>query len=138
MYIFYSFYLLHSYNPSFLICLCFNMVSLRGQKKFGPRPDRSPLGVKFKISDEHPHPFHIRSPPPGGISSCLNLLSLNVLINTTSLHLYLSSETFTGLYTKWDSFTPRKYKINLVRTLAFRCYRICPDLIISSSLTIIA
>ena len=28
-----------------LICLCFNMVSFRGQKKFGPRPDRSPLGV---------------------------------------------------------------------------------------------
>ena len=34
-------------------------------------------------------------------------------------------KTFTGLYTKWDSFTPRKYKINLVRTLAYRCIRIC-------------
>ena len=45
MYIFNSFYLLHSYNPSFLICLCFNMVSFRGQKKLGPRPDRSLLGV---------------------------------------------------------------------------------------------
>ena len=45
MYIFNSFYLLHSYNPSFLICLCFNMVSFRGQKKLGPRPDRSSLGV---------------------------------------------------------------------------------------------
>ena len=43
--IFNLFYLLHSYNPSFLICLCFNMVSFRGQKKLGPRPDRSPLGV---------------------------------------------------------------------------------------------
>ena len=32
--------------------------------------------------------------------------------------------TFTGLYTKWDSFTPRKYKINLIRTLADRCLRI--------------
>ena len=41
MCIFNSIYLLHSYNPSFLICLCFNMVS----KKLGPRPDRSPLGV---------------------------------------------------------------------------------------------
>ena len=70
MYIFYSFYLLQSYNPSFLICLCFNMVSFRGQKKLGPRPDRSPLGVQFKISDEHPHPFHMRSstsPPPSGL-----------------------------------------------------------------------
>ena len=33
MYIFNLFYLLHSYNPSFLICLCFNMVSIRGKKK---------------------------------------------------------------------------------------------------------
>ena len=41
------------------------MVSFRGQKKLGPRPDRSPLRVKFKISDEHPHPFHMRSLPPG-------------------------------------------------------------------------
>ena len=39
MYIFNSFYLLHSYNPSFFICLCFNMVSFRGQKKLGPRPE---------------------------------------------------------------------------------------------------
>ena len=33
--------------------------------------------------------------------------------------------TFTGLYTKWDSFTPRKFKINLIRTLTYRCLRIC-------------
>ena len=36
------------------------MVSFRDQKKLGPRLDRSPL---FKISDEHPHPFHMRIPP---------------------------------------------------------------------------
>ena len=41
------------------------MVSFRGQKKkLGPLPDRSPLGVEFKISDEHPHPFHMRNSPP--------------------------------------------------------------------------
>ena len=34
-------------------------------------------------------------------------------------------KTFTGLYTKWDSFTPRKYRINLIRTLTYRCLRIC-------------
>ena len=45
MYIFNVFYLLDSYNPFFLICVCFNMVSFRDQKKLGPRPDRSPLGV---------------------------------------------------------------------------------------------
>ena len=67
MYIFNLFYLLPSYNPSFLICLCFNMVSFRDQKKLGPRLDWSPLGVYFKISDKHPQPFHMRSlpPPPG-------------------------------------------------------------------------
>ena len=66
MYIFNSFYLLHSYNPSFLICLCFNMDSFRGQEKLGPHRDRSPLGLKFKISDEHPTPF-IWGVPPGTI-----------------------------------------------------------------------
>ena len=34
-------------------------------------------------------------------------------------------KTFTGLYTKWDSFPPRKNKINLIRTLTYRCFRIC-------------
>ena len=29
----------------YIYCLCFNMVSFRGQKKLRPRPDRSPLGV---------------------------------------------------------------------------------------------
>ena len=42
------------------------MVSFRGQKKLGPRPDRTPLGASFKIIDEHPHPFHVRSPPTPG------------------------------------------------------------------------
>ena len=41
---------------------------------------------------------------------------------TTTVH---RKTTFTGLYTKWDSFTPRKYKINLIRTLTYRCLRIC-------------
>ena len=49
-----------------MYCLCFNMVSFRGQKKLGPHPDRSPLGVYSKISDEHPHPFHMQSPPAPG------------------------------------------------------------------------
>lgn len=33
--------------------------------------------------------------------------------------------TYTGLYTNWMSFTPRKYKINLVKTLLFRAWQIC-------------
>ena len=39
--------------------------------------------------------------------------------------IHLRKKIFTGLYTKWDSFTPRKYKINLICTLTYRCYRIC-------------
>ena len=40
-------------------------------------------------------------------------------------HFHLPKEPFTGLYTQWDSFTPRIYKINLIRTLTYRCLRIC-------------
>ena len=38
MYIFNSFYLLHSNNPSFLICLCFNMASFRRKNKAWATP----------------------------------------------------------------------------------------------------
>ena len=62
---------------------------------------------------------------------------LDILIKRNN-HVFSTSiyrkKTFTGLYTKWDSFTPRKYKINLIRTLTFRCFRICssPSLLSSS------
>ena len=52
---------------------------------------------------------------------------LDVLIkrhNYTFSTLIYRKKTFIGLYTKWDSFTPRKYKVNLIRTLSFRCFRI--------------
>ena len=42
-------------------------------------------------------------------------------VSTTVHH----KKTFTGLSTKWDFFAPRKYKINLIRTLTYRCLRIC-------------
>ena len=41
---------------------------------------------------------------------------------STTVH---HKKTFIGLSTKWDSFTPRKYKVNLIRTLTYRCLRIC-------------
>ena len=34
-------------------------------------------------------------------------------------------KTFTGLYTKWDSFNPRKYKIHLICFLTYCYYRLC-------------
>ena len=47
------------------------------KKKLGLRPDRSLLGVQFKISDEHPTPFICGVPPPGSISpSFLNRVAI--------------------------------------------------------------
>ena len=40
------------------------MVPLRGQKKFGHRPDRSPLGVNSKFPTSIPTRFICRVPPP--------------------------------------------------------------------------
>ena len=62
MYIFNAFYLLHSYKPSFLICLCFNLVSFRGQEKLGPHPDQSPS--KFLTSIPAPFICGVAPPPP--------------------------------------------------------------------------
>ena len=66
--------------------------------------------IKFTVKENNTIPF------------------LDILIkrynHTFSASIY-RKKTFTGLYTKWDSFTPRKYKVNLIRTLTFRCFRIC-------------
>ena len=35
--------------------------------------------------------------------------------------------TFTGLYTNWYSFTPRRYKLNLVKCLFSRAWNICSN-----------
>ena len=43
----------------------------RGQNLLKPRPDWSPLGVKFKISDEHPRLFHMVV-PPGLLNHCID------------------------------------------------------------------
>ena len=56
MYIFNAFSLLQSYNPSFLICLCFNMVSFRGKKKAWATPRL----VSFRVLIQN---FR-RAPPP--------------------------------------------------------------------------
>ena len=54
----------------------------------------------------------------------LDVLIKRHLNNSFSTSIY-GMKTFTGLYTQLDSFTPRKYKINLLRTLTYRCLRIC-------------
>ena len=35
--------------------------------------------------------------------------------------------TFSGIYTHFDSFLPSTYKIDMIYTLVFRCFRICSD-----------
>ena len=54
---------------------------------------------------------------------------LDILVKRCPKNTFMASiyrkKTFTGLYTKWDSFTLCKYKINLIRRLTYRCYRIC-------------
>ena len=49
-----------------------------------PRLDWCPLGVKFKISDEHPRLFHMGAPPPPGLIPQLTCI-LNMTIATTAL-----------------------------------------------------
>ena len=57
------------------------MIAFRGQKKIGPRPDWSPLGVYFKIYNEHPHPFHMQRPPPWIVSNgCNTVLTMQCFV----------------------------------------------------------
>ena len=51
------------------------------------------------------------------------IIKENNQFQTTVFH----KKTFTGLYTKWDSFIPRKYKINLINTLLDRFWKICSN-----------
>ena len=74
--------------------------------------------LKFSCEQEKDHklPFlevnvHKRSPEDEGRTSF-----------ETSIY---RKPTFTGLYTRWDSFTARRYKINLIKCLANRAVRIC-------------
>ena len=58
--------------------------------------------------------------------NCLNFL--DVLIDNSGTNLVTDTyhkTTHTGLYTKWNSFVPRRFKINLFNCLLDRCYRIC-------------
>ena len=41
------------------------------------------------------------------------------------LNIYLPKKDLYLPLHKWDSSTPRKYKVNLIRTLTFCCFRIC-------------
>ena len=49
----------------------------------------------------------------------------NAMITTLSQHTFTARKLSSGLNTKWDSFTPRNYKINFIRTLTYHCLRVC-------------
>ena len=53
---------------------------------------------------------------------------LDVLITKTSNGIETTvykKPTFSGLYTKWDRYTPTKYKRNLINNLLHRAHQIC-------------
>ena len=57
-----------------------------------------------------------------------SLRFLDVLVNNSQSTLSTSTfrkPTHTGLFAKWSSFVPRRYKVNLVNCLLDRCYKIC-------------
>ena len=45
--------------------------------------------------------------------------------NNTFMTSIYRKKIFTGLYTRWNSFPPRKYRINPIRSLTYRYYRLC-------------
>ena len=108
MYIFNSLYryLLYSYNPSFLICLCFNMVSFRGQKSLGHAQIGLLLGCNSKFLMSIPTPFICGVPPgyPGLTDGLIDWLTCGdsltgLLIQRLTDRLTMSSgDSLTGLY----------------------------------------
>ena len=56
------------------------------------------------------------------------MLFLDVLITKTLNGIdttVYKEPTLSGLYTKWDSYTPTKYKTNLITNLLHRAHQIC-------------
>ena len=66
-----------------------------------PCPDWSPLGVNFKILDEHPYLFYISSPPPGvffGVSQLLYFTEHNFFKGIFSLSNLMARAWLVFLY----------------------------------------
>ena len=58
----------------------------------------------------------------------MSFLDINIIQKkdkfTTSVY---RKPTFSGIYTRFDSFLPSSNKIGLLHTLLYRCFRICSD-----------
>ena len=50
---------------------------------------------------------------------------------STTVH---RKQTFTGHYTRWDSFSPQRHKLNLVKALVNRAMKICTPSLLSAEL----
>ena len=62
-------------------------------------------------------------------SSFFPFLDVQIIRTTTGfLTKTYYKPTFTGLYTNWYSFTQQKYKINLVKCLLLRVWKICSNI----------
>lgn len=62
---------------------------------------------------------------------------MDVLVQRTEGHLLRSvyrKPTFTGLYTRWDSFAPTQQKISLLKSLVSRAKKICSESTLSEEL----
>ena len=79
--------------------------------------------LKYLISRHNSIKFTIEF-ERGKAISILDILVKRYANNTFATSIY-RKKTFIVLYTIWDSFTPPKHKINLTRTLIYRCFRIC-------------
>ena len=64
----------------------------------------------------------------------LDVLVLRDEVSEVVLTTIYRKPTFTGLYTRWDSFCAPRYKIAVIRSLAFRTKKICSSALLSSEL----
>ena len=77
---------------------------------------------------KHHHSIHPNIQLTYELAQNNQLAFLDVWINNQNGKLTLKTylkPTHTGLYIKWQSFVPLKYKINLVRNLLHKAYKIC-------------
>ena len=106
------------------------LVSLRGQKKLGPRPDRSPLGFNPKFPTSIPTPFICEVPPPRvNDHLCKQPRPLFEwrLSSTLKEFIDINSRTISMIYTQSShsissSTTPKDYLVPLVQSSVLRSH----------------
>ena len=89
---------------------------------------KSPTHVQLfldYLNSKHPN---IKFTSDNEENSTLPFLDMNVKHNSNKISTSMYRKpTFTGLFSKYASFTPTLYKKNLVSTLTFRAFKLCSD-----------